>query len=516
MSKLHHLLETAATAHPDKTAVEDPEKSVEINYGDMNILSDRLREVLVRNGVGPGDRVGVCIPKSIGAVISIFGILKSESAYVPVAVDSPPARNAYVFEDCSVRAIIVDQEFLPAIRSEFTAAGIAGIEDLETLEDFGRELVVVRMEEERGSGNPTVSGTTDLAYILYTSGSTGRPKGVMHTHATALSFIHWCSDVLEPTQVDRFSSHAPFHFDLSILDIYVPLKHGATVVLIGETPGKQPRSLAELISNQSISVWYSTPSVMRMLVEYGRMNRYDYSALRIVLFAGEVFPIKHLHALKKAWPQPRFLNLYGPTETNVCTYYEVPDEIAEKRKNSLPIGRKCSGDETMIADPQGLEVDAGTEGELYVSGGSVMIGYWNLPDQNAKAFHVDDLGQKWYKTGDIVRQDSEGEYLFVGRRDGMVKRRGFRVEIGEVESALYRHPSILEAAVVALPDDANGVLLKAFLGCGRNERPSLIELKQFCNQVLPSYMIPDQFLVLPELPKTSTDKIDVQRLSENY
>ena len=142
----------------------------------------------------------------------------------------------------------------------------------------------------------------DLAYILYTSGSTGKPKGVMLSHENAVSFVDWCSEVFQPHENDRFSSHAPFHFDLSILDIYVPLKHGATLVLISEDVGKEPQRLAPLIAERRISVWYSAPSILSLLAQYGNLASHDYSALRLVLFAGEVFPVKHLRALQSLLP----------------------------------------------------------------------------------------------------------------------------------------------------------------------------------------------------------------------
>jgi acyl-coenzyme A synthetase/AMP-(fatty) acid ligase len=243
------------------------------------------------------------------------------------------------------------------------------------------------------------------------------------------------------------------------------------------------------------------------------MERFDYGALRRVFFAGEVFPIKHLRALKALWPAPRYFNLYGPTETNVCTYYEVPAAIAEERTQPYPIGKVCSNLCGRVVDEAGQDVGRGEEGELVIRGPNVMQGYWNLPDRTANAFLVDAEGERWYKTGDIVAEDAAGDYLFLGRRDRMVKKRGYRVELGEIEACLYRHPAILDAGVIALQDEEAGVRIKAFLACEEGTKPSLIELKRFCAENLPLYMVPDLFAILPALPKTSTAKVDYQRLS---
>jgi acyl-coenzyme A synthetase/AMP-(fatty) acid ligase len=335
----------------------------------------------------------------------------------------------------------------------------------------------------------------------------------MHSHATALAFIDWCSSEFSPTPADRFSSHAPFHFDLSILDIYVPIKHGGSVVLIDSETGKQPGQLADLIARLGITVWYSTPSILRMLLEYGNVQQRDYSALRILNFAGEVFPLKHLRALMATWPHPIYYNLYGPTETNVCTFYKLPKELPADPDYALPIGVKCSDDETRIVEPDGLDAPPGGEGELVVAGGSVMLGYWNLPERSAEAF-LEHGGRRWYRTGDIVKENADGDLIFLGRRDRMVKRRGFRVELGEIEAALHRHPAIPEAAVIAKAGAEGEIEIHAFHTWKDAVAPSLIKLKQFCSQHLPLYMTPDRFKALDALPKTSTDKIDYQRLKD--
>ncbi len=519
VDRLHQLLEESARQSAERIAVEDPQAGAAASYGELNALATTICEQLLRHGVRSGDRVAICAPKSIGSVAAIFGILKAGAAYVPVDATAPPQRNAFILRDCSVRAVVAARGLVEGLRAAREAGPLPLREELAAVTAYGADLLLLAgPADQREPHREEAAGTAapvGLSYILYTSGSTGRPKGVMHTHASALSFVDWCSATFEPTAADRFSSHAPFHFDLSILDLYVPLKHGATLVLIGEEAGKQPQRLAALIAERRLSVWYSTPSILRLLLEFGKMERYDYSALRLVLFAGEVFPVKHLRTLQAHWPHPRYFNLYGPTETNVCTYYEVPARIAEDRTAPLPIGRTCENDRARVMDLQEREVPPGAEGELYVAGGSVMQGYWNLPDRNDQAFFRDGEGTLWYRTGDLVREASDGNYLFLGRKDRMVKRRGYRVELGEIEAALYRHPAVREAAVVALPDEENGVLIKAYLGTpAEAEPPSLIELKRFCAENLPLYMIPDRFSIQNSLPKTSTDKIDYQTLKE--
>lgn len=513
---LHQYLGHSARRRPDHTAVEDPADGT-ITYRQLDALSDRVRDRLWYLGVRPADRVGIYMRKSIDAVAAIFGILKTGATYVPVDPGAPVARNAYILNNCSVKVVILENRFVKGLTAELAQLG--EVPHLLALAWDGRdrplEVTLQRAQEQDPAPvvDTVIPDLDSLAYILYTSGSTGKPKGVMLSHRNGASYVDWCSEVFEPHETDRFSSHAPFHFDLSILDIYVPIKHGATLVLIGEEVGKQPHLLAPLIADQRISVWYSAPSILSALAQYGDLQRYDYSSLRLVFFAGEVFPVKHLRRLKSLWPHPRYFNLYGPTETNVCTYYEIPADIPEDRTQPYPIGKTCSHLRSIVVDEQGRMVARGQEGELCISGPGVMQGYWNLPERNAKAFLVDSDGQRWYKTGDIVIEADDGNYIYIGRRDRMVKKRGYRIELGEIEAGLYRHPSIREAAVVALSDE-NGVKIKAFLSCRDGQRPSIIELKRFCAENLPMYMVPDQFSFQEWLPKTSTDKINYQLLKE--
>jgi amino acid adenylation domain-containing protein len=516
VDSLPELLDASASQFPDRVAVVHPDAG-SISYNHLLELAESVANRLRALGVEPGDRVGIYLDKSIDAVAAIFGAMKAGAAYVPVDPSAPAWRSAYIFDDCRVAAVVLESRLRAEVESELATldAAPAFLEIAAVGDGSGlREAVAGAESEKRGSENTRGAGRDDLAYILYTSGSTGRPKGVMLTHGNALSFVNWCSETFQPTEQDRFSAHAPFHFDLSILDLFVSLKHGAALVLIPSDRGREPVGLAQLISDQQLTMWYSAPSILSMLAQYGRLEEHDYTTLRMVLFAGEVFPVKHLRTLHSLVPGPRYFNLYGPTETNVCTFYEIPREIPEDRTVPYPIGKVCSHLAGKVVDEDGREVRIGAEGELCISGPGVTQGYWNLPDRTATAYLGDDSDVQWYRTGDIVLEQPDGNYLFVGRRDRMVKRRGHRIELGEIEAGLYRHPAIEEAAVVAVPDEHAGVRIKAFLSSRDGSPLSVLELKRFCAQVLPMSMVPDQFLQQEALPKTSTDKIDYQRLGE--
>jgi L-proline---[L-prolyl-carrier protein] ligase len=516
-SGLYEAFVRAAREHPGGTAVVEPGAG-SIAYRELDALSDRVRDRLHASGVRAGDRVGIYVRKSIDTVAAIYGILKLGAAYVPVDPSAPPPRNAYILNNCAVKLAVVERRFADRLSAELQTLGavpaLLVADDVGGARGLATALDAADAEQPASPVANAAVEAQDLAYILYTSGSTGKPKGVMLSHENAVSFVDWCSEVFAPRSDDRFSSHAPFHFDLSILDIHVALKHGATLVLVDEDIGKDPVRLAPMIAEQRITCWYSAPSILSLLAQFGNLGRYDYSALRLILFAGEVFPIKHLRALTTLLPKPAYFNLYGPTETNVCTFYEVVLPIPPERNVPVPIGKVCSHLEGRVLEADGSEVERGAEGELCIAGRGVMQGYWSLPEQTSRAFHQDGSGRRWYKTGDIVVEAPDGNYTYLGRRDRMVKRRGYRVELGEIESGLYRHGAIKEAAVVAVPDEESGVRIRAFLSAREVKRPSLIELKRFCSENLPLYMIPDQFVWCDALPKTSTDKVDYQRLKE--
>ena len=506
VTHLAAYLEASAATWPDRDAVVDP-AGWAISYADLNRQAEAFAGCLRSEGVAHGDRVGVVLPKGVAGLVAFFGAMKAGAAYVPVDFTAPSERGKRILTDCQVRAVVVDDRCL------------------DVVPDGGNVLVVRIGSNPRdpfasaGEGSGAAAGAAadrhidDLAYILYTSGSTGMPKGVMLTHRNATSFVDWCSSVFEPSERDRFSSHAPFHFDLSILDIYVSIKHGATLFLISEELGKTPKELARFIGAHQLTVWYSTPSILTLLMQFGQLDAVDASSLRLVLFAGEVFPVKHLRDVQQRWPTPVYYNLYGPTETNVCTFARIPDRVPPDRQEPYPIGFACDHCAPLVLDEQGREVAEGDEGLLFISGPSVFQGYWNRPEVNRTLFLERD-DRRWYNTGDVVRWVPGEGYLYIGRRDRMVKRRGYRIELGEIERALYLHSNVREAAVIATTDADGGVRIIAYLSCGVEARPSIVEMKTFCASHVPVYISPDRFVFLERLPRTSTDKVDYQALRQ--
>lgn len=504
---LTELLESGAARTPQAVALEDG-AGRRLTYAELNAAAARVACKLHAMGVRKGDRVGICMPKSMHSVVSLFGILKARAAYVPVDYSAPADRNRFIFANCRSRVICADEPRAAALSTGGTCPA--------PLLTFPGESTDARPHPDLSAlpadwRSPDPATTDDLAYILYTSGSTGVPKGVMHSHASALSFVHWCTDTFKPVASDRFSSHAPFHFDLSIHDLYVPFTVGAAIVLVEDAPGKDPTKLGAFIADRKISIWYSVPSILALIAEYGKLNQHDCSALRIVHFAGEVFPIQKFHVLRRCWPTKTYFNLYGPTETNVCTYFRVPDAVDDTRNIPWPIGKPCENVQWQVVDEFDKPVPDGHEGLLLIErSGPVMLDYWELPEQSARAFHVDAAGRRWYRTGDVVKMESDGNFTFLGRRDRMVKRRGYRIELAEIEAALHRHPQLSEAATIAIPDAEAGVKIIACLAADPAAKPSIVQLKQFCAQHLPAYMNPDQFRFFEKLPRTSTDKLDYQ------
>jgi amino acid adenylation domain-containing protein len=522
---LQQLLTRAAARHPRRPAVTSG--SCLLTYQDLDRLSNKVARTLLRLGVAPGDRVGMLAPKSAASLAGVYGVLKAGACYVPLDPKAPAERLGYVVRDCGAAVIVADEARTP--RAASLAAGAPAAPRVVTVSVPGRPARAAAADAPDAAGPPVavpwaaVAAETDepvaeeraiendLAYILYTSGSTGTPKGVMISHRNSLAFVEWAAAAAGLTEHDRVCSPAPLTFDLSVFDVFATCRAAGCVAVLPDGAATFPVSIAKWLERERISVWYSVPSVLTLLACFGGLQKFDLSRLRTVIFAGEVFPPKYLARLMADLPHPRYLNWYGPTETNVCTAFEVPAGGADA--GPVPIGKACANTEVFAVTGDGRRVsEPGVEGELYVRGPTLMRGYWGQPAKTREALVPNPLpaacDELVYRTGDLVTLEPGGNYAYVGRRDSMVKIRGYRVELGEVESALYRHPSVREAAVVPVPDELLGSRLRAFVTADAAAGLTRETVMDHCRQWLPGYMVPDIVEFRDALPRTSTGKVD--------
>lgn len=482
-----HLLtgmERAARARRDAAAIESP-RAQSFSYGALDAYSRALAHHLIAAGISIGDRVAILGEKSPHLVAAIYGVLRAGAAYVPLNSDWPAARIKVILEDVEASALIADREYEPLLQRQPGRPPI--IWTSEGPDHDGACLPAVFTQEHSHDPLPELSGA-ELAYIIYTSGSTGVPKGVMHTHRSALAFAQWAAGELDIQPGDRVSSHAPFNFDISIFDLFATSLAGATLVLPPLNVQSMPKRFVAWLEEQEITTAYSVPGLWVAALHQGTPTPLRHPHLRRIIYAGEPMAPKHVLELQQALPHARIYNFYGPTETNVCTAFPIPPLDPERLPDAIPIGTAVSGNRVTVED-----------GELIVSGASVMSGYWK---------HEPRAADQPYETGDLVSwNDDLGGYVFLGRRDSMRKIRGFRVELGEVEACLLRHPGTAEA--IAMVDDSDDMhhTLVAFVVPNSGSKGSTIELKKHCARFLPPYMIP-RINWRSELPRTATGKVD--------
>jgi amino acid adenylation domain-containing protein len=524
---LHHLLSDSAACLPDREAARFQDES--LTYAELERVTNQVARSLQAAGVQRGDRVGIYVHKSLASVVAVFGIMKAGGVYVPLDPKAPAKRLAYITRNCDVRVLLTSPDKLGQLAAFYAEGSPVGtvllVDGRAAAAALPEDVRIIPWREVAGCPDSPVPapGTieTDLAYILYTSGSTGDPKGVMIAHRTILTFINWACETFELGPADRVTSYAPLHFDLSTFDLYATIKAGGTIVLVPEQLSIFPIRLVKLLQDEAITVTYMVPSIYSLMVNHGQLYVHDLSALRLILFAGEVFPIRYLRELAEAIPGAAYYNLYGPTETNVCTYYRVQaEDLAPEKTQPVPIGIACENMEVFVVDGEGrLVTEPGQEGELWARGSCVAQGYWDDAEQTARSFvpnpfqpHFAEIA---YRTGDIVTLDEDGvNWRYIGRRDHMVKSRGYRIELGEIEAVLYGHTSVKEAAAVAVPEELIGNRIEAFVVPVGGNNVSDKELRLFCGQRLPAYMVPEVIHLCDELPKTSTGKVNRTLLVE--
>lgn len=478
---LHQLLTRMAACRPDAPVVHD--KAGEHSYAELDARANQMGHALLDLKVKPGDRVGILLPKGFDSLAAMQAILRVGAAYVPLDPLSPLSRVRAVVADCSMSAVITERP--PAD---------IGVPTLEPTTDFSSMRSVQPIPDPDRKAD-------DLAYILYTSGSTGLPKGVCLSHRNALAFVEWAAAEVGLSPRDRVSSHSAFHFDLSVFDIYATYLAGAQLVIVPESLAFLPGALVDLISNNDVSIWYSVPSALVLMAEQGGLLEQAPRSLRTVIFAGEVFPPNSLFRMHRALPLVRLLNWYGPTETNVCTAFEVSGWLTGP-DCAVPIGTAVCGNNVSVVREDGGQARVGERGMLVCEGPTVSLGYWGSELA---------AGQR-FSTGDMVEVLPTGDLRYVGRQDQMVKVRGHRIELGEIEATLLTHPAVTEVAVIAIGSGIEARLV-AFVRAGASE-PTLLALKRYCAENLPRYMIIDAVRYLREFPRTPNGKVDRARLKD--
>ncbi|MFG3191577.1 amino acid adenylation domain-containing protein [Streptomyces omiyaensis] len=447
-----------------------------ITYAALDARANRMAHWLVSRGVGPESRVVVLLPRSADLVVALLAVWKAGGCYVPVDPDHPAARIRSVIED-SEAALVLDRDLLD--RTDLTA------------------------HPAHDPGLATPPGRA--AYTIYTSGSTGTPKGVVVPHGALANFLAGVQRTLRLTPADALTAVTTVAFDIAALELFLPLTTGARVVLAGRDHVAAPQALLDLVEETGTTVMQATPALWQMLAlhDAGRL-----AGLR-VLTGGEALPAPLAGLLTAHAAQ--VVNLYGPTET---TIWSTLADVADAPPPS--IGTPLANQRVRVLDPALRPVPPGVAGDLWIAGDGLARGYHRRPGMTAGRFTADPYGppgSRMYRTGDLARWSPTGEIEYLGRADFQIKLRGFRIEPGDVEHALTRHPAVREAVVVVREDQPGDRRLVGYVvaedGAGA---PPARELQSSVRAWLPDYMVPSAVVLLPAVPRTANGKLDRARL----
>lgn len=516
---LHQIVDRSADRYPDRDAF--CYGSDALSYRALAQRANGLAGTLHDEGVKAGDRVGVLMPKCLEMPIAVFGVLKAGAVMVPLDTQTPVGRLVQIIRSAGIRQLITTPDQLRLLKALLATADspVNLIIGIEPAAELPCRTLAWHSVASSGQAPDVARVEDDPAYLLFTSGSTGQPKGILHSHRSGLAYARLSADTYGVRPEDRLGSFAPLHFDQSTFDFYTGLLCGATIVLIPRAFAVATASLAALMEEAALTIWYSVPSVLVQLVLQDALADRDLSALRWVLFGGEAFPLKHLEKLMSLAPNARFSNVYGPTEVNQCTFYHLTGQTP--LTEALPIGRVWPNTEALILGDDDSPVAPGEPGELLIRSPTMMLGYWQQPELNERAFfyRTRDSGvrDRFYRTGDLVRAGSDGNLEFLGRKDRQIKTRGYRVELDEIEHLLNLHESVEEAATYTVEALREGLLIEAAVIASEGARLSQKDLaKNLIRHLarhLPPYARPRRVIVLDEFPRTRTGKIDRNALS---
>lgn len=518
---LHDLLSIAATKHPHKIAVCDSSDS--ITYADLESIAKDLAVRLRDFDIDHFPLILVYAEKTVATVATFYGVFSAGGTSVPLDPTAPIDRQCFVARDTGAKLLIADAIGAPRALEIAKASGIPVLIIFERTSRTGAtcgswHIDYVGDQKSRPSLDQRCQISLDNgahpAYVLYTSGSTGRPKGVVLSHGNAECFVDWASDYFNLDSTDVMASFAPLYFDMSIFDIFATAKACAELCLIPKGVSEFPVSLRKYIDKKGITTLYSVPSVLVNLIRSQEFIWGIRDSLKRILYAGEPFPIVHLRKLAEALPNTRIYNLYGPTETNVITCYQI-DQKRDLVSTSIPIGAPCPYAEILVVDGTQVVTSLGGVGELVVRGDSLMQGYLRRKEQTAKAIRQLEFGKpespSYYHTGDLVEILEGGNYRFLARNDRLVKVNGYRIEMGEIEHVAMELREIEECVCIARKFDSGEVMLVAFV-VRIDESFKTDAIRDYLKVKLPGYMVPNLIITLEMVPRTTTGKCDYSKL----
>lgn len=496
------FLERSADRLPDKVALVCGGQR--FTYGDLDAQADRLAQALLANGVRRGDRVVVHLGNSVAAVVSIFAVLKAGAVFVPVNVTTKAEKLQFILENCRAAALISELRGHPLPLTEWLKTTIICDSNACARTNAVTFLGFNRIQADFFAARPPrANDETDLACLIYTSGSTGQPKGVMCEHRNVVFASGSIMEYIGNTESDVVLNVLPLSFDYGLYQLLMTFRFGGTLVL--ENSFAFPTLVLERIEEERVTGFPGVPTIFTLLLGQN-LKKFDLSSLRYLTNTAAALPPQHLFELYRKFPQAKIFSMYGLTETKRSLY--LPPEQLERRPGS--VGVAIPGTEAWLESAEGQRVAPGGIGELIIRGPHVMRGYWEQPEMTAARFRMLADGSRVCCTGDLFRQDEDGFFYFVARKDDIIKTRGEKVAPKEVENILYALPGIREAAVVGVPDEILGEAVKAFVSC---DRPlTEMQIRAHCRANLEDFMVPKEIEFCDVLPKNNSGKIDKRAL----
>ncbi|MCF5710655.1 amino acid adenylation domain-containing protein, partial [Pseudomonas syringae] len=492
---VHQLFEAQVEKTPEATALVFEART--FTYAQLNARANQLAHHLIGLGIGPDDRVAICVERSPEMVVGLLGILKAGAAYVPLDPAYPEQRLRYMLEDSVPSAVLV-QSATRALPGEL-AVPLLDLEGGCWEDEADHDPVALAVKPDH------------LAYVIYTSGSSGQPKGVLIEQKGVLNLMHWYLDELKLAADDAVLLVSSYSFDLTQKNILGPLLVGGTLHLAREA--FIPEVLLEQIQRERITHINLSPSAFNTLIDANDSRQLD--SIRRVILGGEPIQVARLEMLPE--PRPEFINSYGPTEcSDVVAWHRLVDDIDCYRSSVFPIGRPIANTRIYLLDAHGQPVPIGVIGEIHIGGAGVARGYLNLPELTAERFLEDPFSAepaaRMYRSGDLGRWLADGNIEYLGRNDDQVKLRGFRIELSEIESQLAACPGVREAVVLVRELRPGDKRLVAYLTAQEGVELSAAQLREQLSQRLAEYMIPSAFVTLARYPLTPNGKLDRRAL----